>query len=91
MNITFCPFKHYTLSVTEQLAGRRVSEGYLQMLGARACHGRLFAPEDFVEGARAESVVVLSHGTWERVFGADPGIVGNWINLEGRPRLVAGV
>src|SRR5262249_52997633 len=43
--------------------------------------GRTFTPAD--EGANATPVVVLSRTLWLRRFGADPGIIGRDIVLEG--------
>jgi putative ABC transport system permease protein len=36
-------------------------------------------------------VAVISHGLWTRRFGADPGIVGRTLVLNGQPRTVVGV
>jgi putative ABC transport system permease protein len=74
---------------SEQLDGRYVTEGYFEILGGRTCHGRLFTPEDHEE--TSDSVVILSYGTWQRVFGSDPSVVGRAMNLGGKPRVVVGV
>ncbi len=59
-------------------------------LGATAAIGRLMdASRDEAYGA--EPVVVLSHGFWERHFGADPSIPGRTIHLNGKPATVLGV
>ena len=51
--------------------------------------GRFFdAAED---GPAAAPVVVLSHGLWARRFGADPGVVGRTVRLDGVPYQVVGV
>jgi len=57
------------------------SASLFNLLGARPLHGRLLLPEDDVPG-RAP-VVILSHGFWQRVFAADPAIVGRSITLNG--------
>jgi hypothetical protein len=36
-------------------------------------------------------VVVLSHGYWTRRFGADPGVVGQRVGINGHPMTVVGV
>jgi len=67
----------------------RVSSNLLSMLGARPSLGRLFLPEDDVPGRAGTAV--LGHGTWTRRFGADPGVIGRAITLNGEPYTVVGV
>lgn len=59
------------------------------LLGVRPRLGRLFTPEDGRPGA--PTVVVLSHGLWRDRYGADPGIVGRTVQVNGRAREVIGV
>jgi predicted permease len=59
----------------------RTSSNLFPMFGAQALHGRLFLPEEDVPGKAP--TVVLSHGFWTRMFGADPSIVGRSITLNG--------
>ena len=74
----------------EELHGLLVSGNYFSALGGNAALGRTLTPEDDqVEGAHP--VVVLSHGFWQRRFGAAPDIVGQTILLNGRPLTVIGV
>jgi len=65
----------------------RISRDFFALFGARPAHGRLLVEEDF----DAANVVVLSHGSWETVFGADPGIVGRNIQVDGASLEVVGV
>lgn len=51
--------------------------------------GRFFLASEFSPGS--ESVVVLSHEIWQGQFGADAGIVGRTIRLDGRTYTVVGV
>src|SRR5215471_9571597 len=51
--------------------------------------GRTFSAAD--EGASATPVVVLSRTLWARRFGADPGVIGRDIVLEGVKHTVIGV
>lgn len=74
---------------TARLNTGRVSAGYFEVFGARAALGRTFAAEDEQPGR--ERVVVLSHRTWRSVFGADPGVLGSTIELDGLPFTVIGV
>ncbi len=59
------------------------------VLGARPALGRTFRPGEDRPGA--ESVVVISHGFWRQELGADPGVVGRRIVLDGEPVTVIGV
>jgi len=68
--------------------GCAASSGFFDVLGARPALGRAFlAGED--EPGRDE-VVVLSHGFWKRL-GADPGLLGRTLELDGRPHTVVGI
>ena len=64
-----------------------VSERFFSLFGARPALGRLLVRDDF---ERVE-VAVLSHGLWERVFGADPDIAGRTIRVDGVAYDVVGV
>ncbi len=66
-----------------------VTPEYLRMLGAAPALGRDFVAGDDVEGA--ELVAILGHALWRGRFGADPGVVGADITLNGRQVRVVGV
>jgi predicted permease len=66
-----------------------VTKEFFGILGARAQHGRLFAPEEFEPGR--DQVVVLGHALWEARFGADPNMIGRVLTLDGEPRVVVGI
>src|SRR5690348_1057966 len=67
----------------------RVGAQFFSLLGTRAQLGRTFAPGE--DARTATKVVVLSDGAWRHYFGADPGIVGAQITLDGNPYVVVGV
>ena len=73
----------------ESVEGARVGADYFAMLGVRPALGRGFRAEEAAPGH--EQVVLLSHGLWQRRFGADPGVVGREIRLDDRPHTVVGV
>ena len=73
-----------------QLPTAFVSSEYVNLLGLEAGLGRFFTSDELAENAPAP-VVVLGHGTWRTVFGADPGVVGRTLVLNGRPHEVIGV
>ena len=63
---------------------------YFSVLGATTALGRVWsAPECEIPGAC--SVVVLSHGFWQRHFGGDRGVVGRTISLNRQTLTVIGV
>jgi predicted permease len=70
------------------LRGLEVSENYFNVLGIPLTRGRGFLPEDVAAGGE---VAVIGHAVWERDFGADPGILGRTIRLNGRLHTIVGV
>ena len=67
-----------------------VTANFFEELGTQPRLGRALDPlrDDRTD---AEPVVVLSHGFWQRQFGANPGVVGTTVYLNGKPATVAGV
>ncbi len=59
------------------------------VLGVEAELGRTFSPAE--DGPAGADVVVLDHGLWRERYGADPGILGTTIRLDGVPHTVVGV
>jgi putative ABC transport system permease protein len=66
-----------------------VTPEFFPVLGVRPLAGRVFEPQDDVEGPPA--TILLSHRLWQRRFGGDRGIVGRAINVNERPVVVIGV
>ncbi len=64
--------------------------GYFETLGIEAALGRLFRPEE-TEPTSAARVAVLSHATWVRRFGSDPGVIGRTVRIDALPFEVVGV
>ena len=86
----FAPMNLSLNGNSERVWGYLVSGNYFEMLGVNAAEGRTFSPEeDRTQGAHP--VVVLSHGCFQRRFGADSGIVGRTIILNGHPFTVMGI
>lgn len=69
--------------------GVRATPNLFAVLKANAALGRTFTRDEAVVGA--DRVVVLSHGFWTRVLGANPGVVGTPIQLDAVPFTVVGV
>jgi predicted permease len=71
------------------LEGLRVSWGFFPALGVQPALGRIFTQEEDQPGHEHE--VLLSNAVWRERFGADAGIVGRTIDLNGTPHTVVGV
>jgi|CXWL01.1.fsa_nt_gi predicted permease len=72
------------------ISGQMVSANYFDVLGVRPTLGRFFLPEED-SGPLAHPVVVLSDGVWKQWFGADPGVVGRSVIMNGRSMEIVGV
>jgi len=75
---------------SERVLGELVSGNYFDVLGLAPAAGRLFTSADEVTPS-AHPFVVLTHGFWERRFGASHQVVGATIRLDGFPMTVVGV
>jgi putative ABC transport system permease protein len=73
----------------ERLRGVNVSAELFPLLGVEPVMGRAFSAED--DRPDSNAVVLLSHGLWQRRFGADPQVVGREIMLNGRSTTVLGI
>ena len=74
----------------ERLRGAYVTGNYFDVLGVGARVGRTLQPADDVTPG-AHPVVAISHGVWQRRFGADTGIVGKALSLDGVQYTIVGV
>jgi putative ABC transport system permease protein len=73
----------------EQLAGGRLSQGLLEILGVAPMLGRTFASAEDSPGGNP--VVILGHGLWQRRFSGDPNIIGKTVMINSASRTVIGV
>jgi len=73
----------------QSLNGATVSPSFFTLLGVNPHLGRTFSPDEGEQGH--DRVVVLGYGLWQRVFGADPQIVGKDVAIDGRSCKVIGV
>jgi len=73
----------------EHLAAFEVSANLFPTLGVAPALGRNFQPDEDRRGG--PRVVILGDRLWRRRFGADPGIVGKGVTLNGRGYTVVGV
>jgi putative ABC transport system permease protein len=72
-----------------RLEGTRLSPQLFQAVRPPLVFGRLFEAAEEVPGAG--EVVILSYGTWQRHFGADPHVLGQSVLFDGRGYTVIGV
>ena len=87
-------YEGYELNLTGvgdpvRLNGTAASADLFSVLGASAQIGRTLRSGEDISGKN--SFVILSHALWQQRFGADPGIIGHSIDLEGVHREIIGV
>ncbi len=73
----------------EEIRGANVSASFFQLLGLNPIRGRSFLPAEDAPGS--ERVAMLSYALWQRVFGADEGLVGRQIKLDDKLFTVIGI
>ena len=61
----------------------------LRTLGVAAAVGRTFQEND--AASDTTTVVMLTHGAWQRLFAGDRGAVGRTVRINGIPRTVVGI
>ncbi len=74
---------------SERLVGAGIAQNLFPLLGVKPDLGRNFTSEESQLNGR--DAVILSHGLWERRFGADPAIIGAAVTLNDRPFTIVGV
>jgi predicted permease len=67
----------------------RVTASFFPLLRVNAAQGRTFVQEENQPGQAP--VVILSDAFWRSRLGADPGVVGRTLRLDGQPAVVVGV
>ena len=74
---------------TERLTIAWMTPNGFEFLGVPPLLGRTFGSADAAPGATP--VAVMNHRAWVRSFGADPGVIGRTLMLDGSPWTVIGV
>jgi putative ABC transport system permease protein len=80
------------LEGVHQATRRRLTEtswNFFSVLGRGPALGRGFAPGEDTAGRT--SVTVLSHSTWQQLFGGDPRAIGSTVRVNGAPLTVVGI
>jgi predicted permease len=65
--------------------GAWITPGVLELVGVQPLRGRGFS------GAAGAAEVMLSESLWRSVFGSDPGLLGQAIQVDDRPAVVVGI
>jgi len=73
----------------ERVVATAVTRDFFQVMRQTPVAGRAFLQGDGAPGSG--SVVVLSHGIWQRRYGGDRAIVGKPILIGGQPTIVVGI
>src|SRR4030095_1001129 len=89
----FVEFGDFTFSVLgrgepHRAVGGLVTANFFPMLGAQPLLGRMLVPADEVKSA--PPVAVLTYGYWQRVFGSDPSIIGQTLDLTAKKAEIVG-
>jgi putative ABC transport system permease protein len=77
------------LAEPEEVPSLIVTDGLLPILGVTPQLGRVFTKEE--DTPKGGEAVMLSDGYWRSRFGADRGVIGRRLLVNGRPRDVIGV
>jgi putative ABC transport system permease protein len=73
----------------ERLTAREVSQGFFNALGVAPAQGRNFTADEDKPGGN--KTVILSHGLWQRRFGANPAALGQTLTLNNESYTVVGI
>jgi putative ABC transport system permease protein len=73
----------------EWVLGLQVSANMFDLLGVAPLRGRTFLAGD--ERPGNDPVLVISHRLWTQRFGADPGVIGRVLTLDGKAYTVTGI
>jgi len=75
--------------IPERVAGAAVSPSLFPLLGVQAQMGRVFLPEE--EQIGEDTVAVVSHALWQRLFASDRSLIGRSYQINGRSVQIVGV
>lgn len=90
--MTLYTFRGFDLSGTgkpESLRSGAVTSSFFSVLGVQPLHGRVFTADEDQPGRN--HVAILTYRYWKQHYGADPGVIGRTINLDGTAYQIVGV
>jgi putative ABC transport system permease protein len=73
----------------EQVPAAFVSPEFFKVMGVHPAMGRGFTREEETPGR--DGVIVLSHGAWQRRFGADLRVLGRTVSMNGGQSTIVGI
>lgn len=73
----------------ERIRGMFVTHGFFEVVGEPPLLGRGIAEGE--DGPGGERTAVLTHGFWQRRFGADEAVLGQTLDLNNEPHTIVGV
>lgn len=73
----------------EQVVGDRVSTGFFSVIGVKPILGRPFLASEDKPGSNHE--VILSTSLWRKRYDSDPGVLGQDLEINGKPHRIVGV
>lgn len=73
----------------ERITVAWASSDFFSVLGTQPALGRVFTAEE--DQAGRDAVAVISRRLWQEKYGADSGLIGKSITLDGRSRTVIGI
>ena len=88
---TFAPISMAAEGRNERIMAVVASASIFETYGVVPHLGRGFIPGVESEGPGEHAVAVIGYGFWESRFGADPGVVGRTIDVNGVPFEIVGV
>ena len=75
----------------ERVRGMMVSASLFPVLGVEPILGEVWGPDADTFAFEGPRAAIISHGFWQRRFGADPGVVGRSITVDNWPHTVVAV
>ena len=73
----------------ERVGGVQVTANFFSLLGVQPMFGRVFSTDEDQPGK--DKVAIISHGLWQRRFGGDANIIGQFITLNHERWAIIGV
>ena len=90
--MTLYSFRGFDLSGAgkpESLRSGAVTSSFFSVLGVQPLYGRVFTADEDQPGRN--HVAILTYRYWKQRYGADPGVIGRTMNLDGTAYQIVGV